>query len=72
MVWFLFSKLWLIVMFSAKFNFLKASNRLFTKSQLQTLDIIYKAQPFCDVVSKNQETKNLDIIYKAQPYVGTK
>lgn len=60
-------------MFSAKFNLLKQKlSKLFNKTQLQTLDIVYKAQPFCDVVSKNQETKNLDIIYKAQPYVGTK
>ena len=59
-------------MFSAKFNYLKGSNRLFTKSQLQTLDIIYKAQPFVYIVSKDQNTKNLDIIYKAQPFVGSK
>ena len=59
-------------MFSAKFNFLKGSNRLFTKSQLQTLDIVYNAQPFVNIVSKNQETKNLDIIYKAKPYIGIK
>lgn len=59
-------------MFSAKFNFLRGSNRLFTKSQLQTLNVAYKAQPFCDVVSQNQETKNLNTVYKAQPYVGSK
>ena len=72
MVWKLFSKLWLIVMFSAKFNLLKPFSRLVKKQQLETLDYIYKAQPFCDIVSKNQETKNLDIVYKAQPYVGAK
>lgn len=66
------ASLWLIVMFSIKINFLKDSNRLFTKSQLQSLDYTYRGQPFCDVVSKNQDTKNLDITYKGQIFIGTK
>ena len=71
MVWKLFSKLWLIVMFSAKFNLLKPFSRLVKKQQLETLNYIYKAQPFCDVISKNQNTYNLDTIYRGQPFVGT-
>lgn len=59
-------------MFSTKFNFLKGPNKLLTKSQLQSLDYVYRAQPFCEVVTKSQETKNLDTVYKAQPFIGSK
>jgi hypothetical protein len=58
-------------MFSTKFNLLKPFSRLVKKQKLETLDYIYKAQPFCDIVSKNQNTYNLDTIYKSQPFVGT-
>lgn len=58
-------------MFSAKFNLLKPFSRLVKKQQLETLDYVYKAQPFCDVVSKNQNTYNLDTVYRAMPFVGT-
>lgn len=61
-------------MFSAKFNFIKRRiiNKLLTKNQLQTLDYIYKGQPFVNIVSNNQETYNLDIVYQGQPFTGTK
>lgn len=59
-------------MFSAKFIFLKAPNRLLTKSQLQTLDYVYRGIPFCSIISKNQETKNLDIVYNGIIFIGTK
>jgi hypothetical protein len=58
-------------MFSAKLNLYKPFSRLITKNRLLTLDIIYKAQPFVDVVSSNQNTYNLDTVYKSQPFVGT-
>jgi hypothetical protein len=58
-------------MFSAKLNLYKPFSRLITKNRLLTLDVIYKAQPFVDVVSSNQNTYNLDTVYKAQPFVGT-
>jgi len=58
-------------MFSAKLNLYKPFSRLINKNKLLTLDIIYKAQPFVDVVSSNQNTYNLNTIYKSQPFVGT-
>lgn len=58
-------------MFSTKFNLLKPFSRLVKKQQLETLDYIYRAQLFCDVISKNQNTYNLDTVYRAQPFVGT-
>jgi hypothetical protein len=57
-------------MFSAKLNLYKPFSRLITKNRLLTLDVIYKAQPFVDVVSSNQDTYNLDTIYKSQPFIG--
>ena len=59
-------------MFSAKLIFLKGSNRLFTKTQLQSMDIAYKAQPFINIVSKTQQTTNLDVVTKSQPFYGAK
>jgi hypothetical protein len=60
-------------MFSAKFNFLKQKlSKLLNKNKLQTLDYTYLGQPFCDIVSKTQETKNLDIVYLGQPFIGVK
>lgn len=58
-------------MFSAKFNLLKTFSRLIKKQKLETLDIVYKGQPYCDVVSKNQNTYNLDTVYLGQPFIGT-
>ena len=58
-------------MFSAKINLYKPFSRLITKNKLLTLDVIYKAQPFVDVVSSNQNTYNLNTVYKARPFVGT-
>lgn len=59
-------------MFNKRINLLKNPNRLPTKTQLQTMDYIYRGQPYVEVVSKDQETKNMDVIYQAQPYIGTK
>ncbi|NBX97498.1 hypothetical protein EBQ81_01360 [bacterium] len=57
-------------MFSAKINLYKPFSRLINKNKLLKLDIIYKAQPFVNVVSSNQNTYNLNTVYKAQPFVG--
>jgi hypothetical protein len=59
-------------MFNKRINLLKGPNRLLTKTQLQTMDYVYKAQPYVEVVTKNQETKNMDVVYQAQPYIGVK
>lgn len=60
-------------MFSAKFNFLKQIlSRLFSKTQLSTMDIAYNGQPFINVVSQTQETNTLDIVYNGQPFYGVK
>jgi hypothetical protein len=59
-------------MFSTKFNFLKRSSKLPNKTKLQTLDYIYKGQPFVNVVSQNQNTYTLDFIYKGEPFTGIK
>lgn len=59
-------------MFNKRINLLKGPNRLLTKTQLQTMDHIYKAQPFVQVVTNNTETNNLNIIYKTQPFLGAK
>jgi hypothetical protein len=58
-------------MFSTKINLYKPFSRLINKNKLLTLDVIYKAQPFVDVVSSNQNTYNLNTVYKAQPFIGT-
>lgn len=58
-------------MFSAKFNLIKPFSRLIKKQKLETLDIVYNGQPFCNVVSKNQNTYNLDTTYLGQPFIGT-
>ena len=59
-------------MFNKRVNLLKGPNRLLTKTQLETMDIVYKAQPFVEVVTKNQITNNMDVVYKAQPFLGAK
>lgn len=58
-------------MFSTKFNLNKPFSRLVRKQKLETLDVVYQAQPFCDIISKNQNTYNLDTVYKAQSFIGT-
>lgn len=57
-------------MFSIRQNFTQRSTRLPKKSQLLTMDTVYKAQPFVEVVAKNENTLGLDIVYKAQPFVA--
>jgi hypothetical protein len=59
-------------MFNKRLNLLKGPNRLLTKTQLQSMDIVYKAQPFVQIVTNNQETRSMDVIYKAQPFLGAK
>lgn len=57
-------------MFSIRQNFLQRSTRLPKKSQLLTMDTVYKAQPFVEVVAKNEDTLGLDFVYKVQPFVA--
>ena len=57
-------------MFSIRQNFLQRSTRLPKKSQLLTMDTVYQAQPFVEVVAKNEDTLGLDVVYKAQPFVA--
>ena len=58
-------------MFSTKLNLQKPFSRLIKKQKLETLDVVYRARPFCEIVSKNQNTYNLDTMYRALPFVGT-
>lgn len=57
-------------MFSIRQNFTQRSTRLPKKSQLLTMDTVYKAQPFVDIVAKNENTLGLDVVYQAQPFVA--
>jgi len=57
-------------MFSIRQNFLQRSTRLPKKSQLLTMDTVYKAQPFVEVVGKNEDTIGLDFVSKAQPFIA--
>lgn len=57
-------------MFSIRQNFTQRSSRLPKKSQLLTMDTVYKAQPFVEVVAKNEDTLGLDVVYKAQPFIA--
>lgn len=57
-------------MFSIRQNTFQRSTRLPKKSQLLTMDTVYKAQPFVEVVAKNENTLGLDVVYKAQPFVA--
>lgn len=59
-------------MLGSKINFLKGSDRLLTKSQLQSLDYTDKGKPFCQIVSKTQDTINLDVVENGQVFVGAK
>jgi len=56
-------------MFSAKQNFNQRSTKLLKKRQLLSMDVVYKAQPYVEVVAKNENTWSLDYIHKAQPFV---
>lgn len=56
-------------MFSIRQNFTQRSSRLPKKSQLLTMDVIYKGQPFVDVVATNSDSYSLDIIKQVQPFV---
>jgi hypothetical protein len=57
-------------MFSANFNSNQRSTRLFRKRQLLGMDLVYKAQPYVDIIGKNQYTHGLDFIQKGQPFTG--
>lgn len=56
-------------MFSIRQNFTQRSSRLPKKSQLLTMDVIYKGQPFVEVVATNSDSLSLDIIKQAQPFI---
>jgi len=56
-------------MFSIRQNTFQGSTRLPKKNQLLTMDVIYKGQPFVDVVATNGDSYSLDIIKQAQPFV---
>lgn len=57
-------------MFSIRQNFLQRSTRLPKKSQLLTMDVVYQAQPFVEVVAKNENTYSLDVVRQAQPFIA--
>jgi len=57
-------------MFSIRQNFYQRSTRLPKKRQLLTMDTVYKAQPFVQVVAKNENTLGLDVVKEAQPFVA--
>jgi hypothetical protein len=57
-------------MFSIRQNFTQRSSRLPKKLNLLGMDTIYKAQPYVDVVGKNENTIGLDVINKSQPFVA--
>ena len=56
-------------MFSIRQNTFQRSTRLPKKSQLLTMDVIYKGQPFVEVVATNSDALSLDIIKQAQPFI---
>lgn len=45
-------------------------NELPSKTSLQSLDVAYRGQPFANVVSRFQDTRNLDTVYRGQPFYG--
>lgn len=57
-------------MFSIRQNTFQRSTRLPKKNQLLTTDVVYKAQPFVNVVGKNTNTYGLDVVKNAQPFVA--
>jgi hypothetical protein len=56
-------------MFSIRQNAFQRSTRLPRKRQLLTMDVIYKGQPFVEVVAKNQDSYSLDLINRGQPFI---
>ncbi len=57
-------------MFSIRQNFTQRSTRLPRKRNLLGMDTVYKAQPFVQVVGKNEDTIGLNFVSKAQPFVA--
>jgi len=57
-------------MFSIRQNFTQRSTRLPRKRNLLGMDTVYKAQPFVEVVGKNENTISLDVISKTQPFIA--
>jgi hypothetical protein len=57
-------------MFSIRQNFTQRSTRLPRKRNLLGMDTVYQAQPFVEVVGKNENTIGLDVISKAQPFIA--
>lgn len=57
-------------MFSIRQNVFQQSTKLPKKSQLLTMDIAYNAQPFVNVIAKNENTYGLNIVNNAQPFVA--
>lgn len=57
-------------MFSIRQNFTQRSSRLPRKRNLLGMDTVYKAQPFVQVVGKNEDTIGLNFVSKAQPFVA--
>ena len=46
------------------------TNKLPKKNDLSTMDYVYLAQPFVEVVSKDQNLSIPDYVYLAVPFVG--
>lgn len=57
-------------MFSIRQNFTQRSTRLPRKRNLLGMDTVYQAQPFVEVVGKNENTIGLDVVSRAQPFVA--
>ncbi len=57
-------------MFSIRQNAFQRSTRLPRKRNLLGMDTVYQAQPFVEVVGKNENTIGLDVVSKAQPFLG--
>lgn len=57
-------------MFSIRQNFTQRSSRLPRKRNILGMDTVYKAQPFVQVVGKNEDTIGLNFVNKAQPFVA--
>jgi hypothetical protein len=45
-------------------------NKIPNKTSLQSLDSVYLGQPFCNTVSRFQDTRGLENIYLGQPFHG--
>ena len=46
------------------------TNKLPKKNDISTMDYVYLAQPFVEVVSKDQNLSIPDYVYLAVPFVG--